>query len=98
MFQDLLQKAILFAKLYEEKKDLSLLVNCEQVPEYKEILKVLSKFTLKDLCLDDKSVAESFVPNHISAVTLVESPMMSIGYFFLPAGMYKFNWAQNLFF
>lgn len=87
MFQDLLQKAIVFAKLYEEKQDLSLLVNCEQVPEYKEILKILNKFTLKDLCLDDKSVEESFIPDHISAATIVESPMLSIGYFFIPAGM-----------
>jgi len=87
MFTTLLQKTLIFAKLYEDKQDLSLLSDCENVPEYKEILKILNKLTLKDLRLDEKEIQESFIPGSISAATIVESPMMSIGYFFIPAGM-----------
>jgi len=82
-----LQKTLIFAQLYEEKKDISLLTNCENVPEYKEVLKLLNKLTIKDLCLDEKDIKESFVPGCISSATIIETPMMSLGYFFIPAGM-----------
>lgn len=91
MFRELLQKSLIFAKLYEEKQDPKLLSDCENVPEYKEILKILNKLTIKDLCLDDKTIKESFVPDHVSAATVFETTMLSIGYFFLPAGMYDFQ-------
>lgn len=87
MFRQLLHKVLVFSKLYEEKQDLSLLVDCENVPEYKEVLKALNKFTLKDLMLDEKTIAESFVPGCITATTIIEAPMISMGYFFIPAGM-----------
>jgi len=87
MFRQLLQKVLVFSKLYEEKQDLSLLTNCENVPEYKEVLKTLNKFTLKDLKLDEKTIAESFIPGCVTAATIIESPMISLGYFFIPAGM-----------
>jgi len=87
MFRDLLQKTLLFAKLYQEKQDLSILTDCEKVPEYKEVLKVLYKFSIENLCLSPEEIKECFVPGCISAATLIESPMISIGYFFIPAGM-----------
>ena len=87
MFGALLQKVLGFTKLYEEKKDESLLTDCENVPEYKDILRILNKLTIKDLCLDEREIKESFIPGCISAATIVESPGMSIGYFFIPAGM-----------
>lgn len=87
MFRDLLQKVLVFSQLYENQQDLSLLTGCENVPQYKDILKVLNRFTLKDLFLDEKQIQESFIPGCITAATIIESPKLSIGYFFIPAGM-----------
>jgi len=87
MFHLLLQKALAFAQLYDETKDMSLLTNCESVPQYKDMLRVFQKFTLKDLLLEDSTIKDSFAPDTICAATAVESPLISVGYFFIPAGM-----------
>ncbi len=87
MIKGLLQSVLTFSQLYESTQDISILENCETVPEYKEVLKLLNKFTIKDLLLDEKTLKESFVPNAITATTIVESDNLSIGYFFIPAGM-----------
>ncbi len=87
MFHLLLQKALTFAQLYDETKDSSLLTNCESVPQYKDLLRTFQKFTLKDLLLEESVIKESFIPGTISAATAVEDAMISVGYFFIPAGM-----------
>ena len=87
MFHLLLQKALTFAQLYDETKDPSLLTNCESVPQYKDLLRTFQKFTLKDLLLEDLAIKESFIPGTIPAATVVEDSMISVGYFFIPAGM-----------
>ena len=87
MFKPLLEKAIEFVKLYEAKKDLDLLINCVEVQEYNDLLVALNKFTIHDLCLDNETLVKSFIPDHITAATIVEAPAISIGYFFIPAGM-----------
>lgn len=87
MFKTLLQKALAFVKLYDEKRDIGILIDCEHIQEYKELVKALDLFTIKDLCLDEKAIANSFIPDHISASTILETPNISIGYFFIPAGM-----------
>jgi len=88
MFRDLLHKVITFSQLYETQQDISLLTDCENVPQYKEILKALNRFNISDLLLDEKTIQESFVPGCITAATILESPKVSIGYFFLPAGTF----------
>lgn len=88
MFRNLLEKSVIFSKLYEENPDPSLLINCESVPQYKDILRALNKLTLKDLYLDEKTIQQSIIRGFISAATIVETTTISIGYFFLPAGMY----------
>jgi len=87
MFRDLLQKVLIFSQLYETQQDLSLLTDCENVPQYKDILKALNRLTIKDLLLNEKTMQESFIPGCITAATIIESPKLSIGYFFIPAGM-----------
>lgn len=87
MFRDLLQKVLVFSQLFETQQDLSLLTDCENVPQYKDILKVLNRLTINDLSLDEKTIQESSIPDCITAATIIESPKLSIGYFFIPAGM-----------
>jgi molybdate-binding protein len=49
MFKLLLQRILDFVKLYQEKQDITLLVECEKVQEYKLIIEALAEFHLKDL-------------------------------------------------
>lgn len=87
MLKPLIEAIVEFVKLYEKHNDPMLLINCEQIDEYKLILATLDQFTLNDLKLDHSQLQSSFVPNTICATTIFESPSVSVGYFFIPAGM-----------
>lgn len=87
MLKPLIEAVVEFVKLYETHNDPMLLVNCQQIDEYKQILAALDQFTIADLKLDQTQFVSSFIPNTICASTIFESPSVSVGYFFIPAGM-----------
>lgn len=87
MLKPLVEAVVEFVKLYEKHNDPMLLINCEQIDEYKQVLVALDQFTLDDLKLDLQQLQACFIPNTVSATTIFESPSVSVGYFFIPAGM-----------
>jgi hypothetical protein len=87
LLKPLIEAVVEFVKLYEKHNDPMMLVNCEQIDEYKQILVALDQFSLADLKLDQTRFMCSFIPNTICATTIFESPSVSVGYFFIPAGM-----------
>jgi hypothetical protein len=88
LFKPLVEKIFQFVKLYEETQDPMMLINCQKYKEYQEIIQVLDKFGLDDLKLDPEVYESCFVQDTIFATTLFEGPNVSVGYFFIPKGMY----------
>ena len=81
----LMTQILAFCQLYEREKSSTLLTDCHNVPEYLSVLKAMNDITLKDLGIPDKKLEEYFEGDTLVACEVVENPLLSIGFYVMPA-------------
>ncbi len=86
-----MSKVLDFCQVYEREKSATVLTDCHKVPEYIEVVKALNDITLKDLGVADNALEEYFQGDTMYACEIIENPLLSIGFFIMPAETYRLS-------
>lgn len=91
----LMSKVLDFCQFYEQEKSSTVLSDCHKVPDYIDVVKALNDLTLKDLGISDKALEEYFQGDMMYACEVIENPLLSMGFFIMPAETYS-KWITSV--
>ena len=83
--KNLMSKVLDFCQVFEREKSVAMLSECHKVPEYIEVVKALNDMSMKDLGVSEKALEEIFQGDTMVACEVIENPLLSIGFFIMPA-------------
>ena len=83
----LIERIIHFLSKIDIEANPEILSKCHEIPEYSDIVALIDQMKLTDIGLSKDDVSSYFKQDTIVSSNLIETHLISIGFFCLPAGM-----------
>ena len=87
MIKTLIERIVHFLSKIDVEANPEILNKCHEIPEYQDIFALLDQMKLSDIGLNKDDLSSYFKPETIVASNLIETSLISIGFFCLPSGM-----------